>query len=226
MMHFTSKHFGLTLAAAGLVAAFGVQAEPLEMRVAGTITPPACTPSLTGGGVIDYGTIPVSSLSPTSPTVLGVKSISFSITCKEPTRVAIRVIDNRADSYFPRYILGISGLSRSSQFGLGMVRGKPIGAYGIQLQNSSFIIDGAVGGNRFSSNNGESWSGPFGGWVSVGNPSMLFSWSVGTTSTPPAFKTMASQLNVSTAIASTADLGGVTDDIELDGLATLEMVYL
>ncbi len=223
MMHFTSKHFGLTLAAAGLAAAFGAQAEPLEMRVAGTITPPACTPSLTGGGVIDYGTIPVSSLSPTSPTTLEGRSIAFSITCKEPTRVAVRVIDNRAESRFPRLIAPVS--HPKYQFGLGMVRGKPIGAYSMQFQNTGVIVDGRSGGNRISYNKGESWGGRFAGFASAIDESKLYGWSI-LTPGMPAFQTMSSQFNVSTTIASTADLGGVTDDIELDGLATLEMVYL
>ena len=45
-------------------------ANMVEMQVVSVITPAACTPMLSGGGVADYGTIPARSLKPGAVTPL------------------------------------------------------------------------------------------------------------------------------------------------------------
>ncbi|MCH1996717.1 DUF1120 domain-containing protein, partial [Achromobacter xylosoxidans] len=64
-MRINQKLATLSLALAGSMAASVAQAQSIDVRVIGTITPAACIPSLAGGGVVDYGNIAASTLNQT-----------------------------------------------------------------------------------------------------------------------------------------------------------------
>ncbi|HCR1551609.1 TPA: DUF1120 domain-containing protein [Pseudomonas aeruginosa] len=224
-MRFASKLSTLALAVAGMAAAFGAQAQSIDVRVIGTITPPACTPSLAGGGVVDYGRIPSEDLSSTSPTALAVKSLAFTINCEAPTRVAVRVTDGRASSRVPGIAASIEdGLGDEQAYGLGVAGGKNIGVYGIQFQSGSITLDGEAATNASSLDEGATWTDSAAGWVD-NTASRLYSWRKSGDMAASVFTTMASMLNVRAVIDSTSKLD-LSNDIELDGLASLEMVYL
>lgn len=55
--------------------------ETAVLKVTGTLTNSACTPELSNGGVVDYGTIHLGELSPDTNNQLGQKEINFSINC-------------------------------------------------------------------------------------------------------------------------------------------------
>ena len=64
-------------------------ADSVDVRVIGTIVPAACTPTLSGGGTVDYGTIKADTISATDYTVLPEKQISFLDPCDAPAKVAL-----------------------------------------------------------------------------------------------------------------------------------------
>src|SRR3546814_2468452 len=84
-----------------------------DRRVIGTITPPSCTPTLTGGGIVDYGKIFSSKLSMTAYNRLSTKDVPFSIVCTGPARIAVRATDNRSSSQ-------IAGILTTSGSGVGI----------------------------------------------------------------------------------------------------------
>jgi hypothetical protein len=92
--------FSKVALAGALAAACGsaMAADTADLKVIGTIVPPACTPSLSGGGTLDWGDISTASLDQTYATALAVKTTDLTVTCEADGRVAFTATDNRADS--------------------------------------------------------------------------------------------------------------------------------
>ncbi|WP_241076810.1 DUF1120 domain-containing protein [Achromobacter xylosoxidans] len=224
-MRINQKLATLSLALAASMVSFGAQAQSIDVRVIGTITPAACIPTLAGGGVVDYGNIAAATLNQTAATALPPHSIAFAITCDAPTRVALRTLDNRASSVVPGVIKIVNpGLTDSTAFGLGVGAGKNIGAFALQLEPVDITLDGSSAvTNMASADGGATWSGPFGGYARTDGA--IMSWATTGSTVPTAFTTMAGTLDVYTAIDKAENLD-LSNDVVLDGLATLELVYL
>lgn len=58
----------------------------------------SCTPELSNGGSIDFGTIALDQLSPNVVNQMGQKDMSLTINCPAATRVAWSIADNKEDS--------------------------------------------------------------------------------------------------------------------------------
>ncbi|MFJ3462009.1 DUF1120 domain-containing protein [Achromobacter spanius] len=217
-MTFTKKISTAAFIAAALAAAAGAQAQSIDIRVIGTITPAACTPTIAGGGIVDFGTIPGESLNQTAVTTLPKKSVPFSITCDAPTQVAISVVDNRADSVIP----GIIATTDANNFGLGTADGVKIGGYMMDMEQGTFTADGDSVFTTASRDSGATWLISNFGRLQKGE---LRSWSLTEAGAPVAFSNLAGSLAVTAAINKAESLP-LTQEIQLDGLATLEMVYL
>lgn len=63
-------------------------ASTVDLTVDGSITPAACTPTISNNGVFDFGNISAGDLSATKSTSIGAKRFSYSITCDAPTAIA------------------------------------------------------------------------------------------------------------------------------------------
>jgi len=209
-------------AAAVVIAPVPASAESAELRITGTIVPAACTPAFAGGGVVDYGTIPASSLNPTAQTTLAEKSIQLTMTCDAPVRFGFKVIDERAASAVTS-LETIQGATPNMKFGLGTSDGKNIGAYSLQV-----VRQNANGGGFSlaleSGDGGVSWGflNQRGLW---GDGSRLVSFSNTTSNTPGANTSVTADIRVTTAIDQGSNLP-LTHAIPLDGLSTFELVYL
>ena len=214
-----------------LVAALACAGAPLayaqstsDLALGGSITPAACTISIQDNGVFDYGTINKVKLNPdpAMKTWLTERSLPMNVACGGPTRYAFRAIDNRIDSR--------AGV-HTPEFGLGKAPdGTNIGSLAIKL-GYVVVLDGVNGYCTLSSDGGATWF-----------PSSLF-----TTNFPPIDR-QPDTLHGPTALSgSTAGPSMVTngqynifmhpairpanelpwtDDLTLDGSATLELVYL
>ncbi|MFL9923147.1 DUF1120 domain-containing protein [Herbaspirillum lusitanum] len=189
-------------------------ADTAELKVKGVIKPAACTPSFSGGGVIDYGVIPASSLKADAYTTLPTKEVNLSITCDAAVKVAFKAKDNRANSV-------VSGIVSEAEanFGLGTVAGKNVGGYIINISRAS-TVDGAAANNIYSLDSGKSWSNGAG---NVWNNGALFGFSTG--SQPMSTKQLNAKLNVTTVLNKPANLP-LTQEVPLDGSATFEVIYL
>ena len=60
-------------------------ASSTDLTVRGLITPSACAPALSGGGVIDFGKLSASDLKPDNPTSLPEHSFQMTVSCDAPT---------------------------------------------------------------------------------------------------------------------------------------------
>lgn len=82
-------------ASAVFSASSSIAADSVDLKVIGTITPVACTPTLSGGGTVDYGTIKADTLKADDYTVLPMRTLDFSITCDGNAKVAVSAISGR-----------------------------------------------------------------------------------------------------------------------------------
>ncbi|MDF3086499.1 DUF1120 domain-containing protein [Burkholderia sola] len=209
------------LLALGSASAF---ADSFDVKVTGKIKPGACTPTLAGGGTFDYGLIGVAELSPVAPTLLRVLSDSITITCDAAARVALTAQDNRAGTGAFTGNIDFFGSSNSvaTQFGLGTAGGKNIGAFAFRFRKNTFQADGVAVDSIYSSTTGATWvtsngiANKTGGYESWAQKGLLV---------PVAAKVFTGTLDVQAAIDRTSNLD-LSQEINLDGLATVSLVYL
>ena len=204
-LRFQSLPLAFTLAICSWTA---VAASTTELVVSGRITPSACTPTLSQGGVIDHGKISAKDLSPSNATVIGNDSIQMSVTCEGQTLLAIRATDNRAGT-----------ASGEFNYGIGLVGGKPLGAYFLLWRKP--LADDVMVQSIGSYNQGATWLSE-----TIAEPGMYMSVApLGHTHTPYAIKRLDLDLGVQTYITRTAGLD-LSNEVPIDGSATLEVMYL
>jgi len=215
--------------------ALPVMAESIDVRVIGTISPTACTPILAGGGTVDYGNIQPSSLAKDTYTTLEEKQLDFSITCDAPAKVAIKATSQRGNSAVSQVdgsldLVSISnalfGNVNTAAYGLGLDGGKGIGGYGLRLAADTMMADNVAVDSIQSNGNTTDWAKTsVGSLVNTPTTMRYSTWAATGTTTPIAFTTLTGKLGVQAYINKASELD-LTKPIALDGLTTLELVYL
>lgn len=229
------------LALALCAAHSAMAADSVDVKVIGTITPAGCTPTISGGGTVDYGTIKASSLSPTDYTVLDTKSVDFAIVCDAPTKVSFSAVNGRPGSLAGAPEVGVvltgrvpSGVVLLNQTtmgaaGLGLSGSAKVGGYGLGFKNPDIMVDG-VNRQAFVSNDNATWRGDATDYSAITFFSTIGSNRYFTVadiggSVPVAFKNFSSKLYVQAYLNKASELD-LTKPVQLDGLATIEMLYL
>lgn len=203
-------------------------ADSVDVKVIGTITPAACTPTLSGGGTVDYGNIKALSLDAANYTKLDVKTIDLAINCDAPTKVALTAINGRPNTMAGAVETDAGAtppvsLIANNGVGLGMADSAKIGGYVIAY--GAPVADGVAVSTLYAAVNSSTWN-----YASVtsayghGTP-LNMSWGDSKTKTPVAFTTLSVPLNIQAYINKASELD-LTKPIQLNGLTTLEMVYL
>lgn len=205
----------IPLAAFSLLAGglYAQAASTVDLNVNGKITPSACEPGLSNGGVYDLGKVAAKDLNVDQPTPLAAHNLQLTLTCQALTLVAIKPRDNRQGSHFD------SG--NPLKFGLGLVNGnEKVGSMTLGLK--SIVADGA----------------PMYGITSVGRntwaPSDLLSPTFLTSFThnrsipdpaPSPVQRLTADVMIEPRIAPANTLT-LTSEVPIDGAATLEITYL
>ena len=217
------------LAVLAVTASYAFAVNSVDIKVTGTITPVACKPSV---GAIDYGTIAANTLSPDQYTVLDAKTTDFSITCDAPAKVAIMVTSSRTtapgvtsvwDNGFGKAPAGVTlnGMSHPSVTGLGG-DGK-IGGYHLMLPTADILLDGSAVSSIWKYATGTTWAVVTDALIS--DQKTHVTWANPKSLIPKAFTTMSGTLTAQAYINKTSELD-LSQPIKLDGLATIELVYL
>ncbi|MEA1065319.1 DUF1120 domain-containing protein [Apirhabdus apintestini] len=225
--------------AASLLAVVGGQAmaaDSVDVKVIGTIVPAACTPTLDGGAVVDYGTIKASTLAADDFTVLPVKSIPFSITCDAPAKASFHGIDAQSDSVVKPIGKQFSNPTKTvisastSMSGLGLTdENAKIGAYTMWMAPGSVSLDGSTDAvDSLYSNSVPTqatvWSKADTNGAVIGT-NKYYTWAKAGELVPVAFTTMKGELSVQAAINKASELD-LTKAVHLNGQTTLEIYYL
>lgn len=226
------KIFIATAVALSLSAAAQAADSSAVLKVAGVLTNDACTPSMSGGAVVDFGTKYVSDLSPTDTNQLGYKDVDLSITCSAPTKVSWRITDDRIDSVVKLTITGgtwddgdETAWAFSQVFGVGKTAGGVnIGAYAVDINRTGSTADGKAATVLYSPApaTDETWFVMQDTTYASYNQEYTFGTS---DTTPVAFTTAVFPLRVALAVQKTDTLA-ITDNTPIDGQATITLRYL
>ncbi|UVM57410.1 DUF1120 domain-containing protein [Pseudomonas sp. B21-012] len=206
----------LSLAVLITLATANAMAATTDLTVTGTITPAACTPTLSNGGLVEYGSLALTELEETSIGYsLPAKSLNFSIECSAPATFALIANDNRRDS---------SG-TNPWLFGLGKHQDQAIGYYGMRWTYESIVVDGQQGMTLASNDGGNSWDAVFDGVLQDAGraPDFLTGFSTTSNLGPIPATSVNLTMDVVGNIYKDLTLNGA---MELDGSATIEVVYL
>lgn len=181
-------------------------ASTVDLTVKGLITPSACTPNLSNGGVIDHGKISAKDLLPNNPTHIGTHTLTMTVSCDAAISFALHSIDNR-------------DASTGSSYSLGMNNGKRLGWFYVMLRNP--VADSIAVQPIASYDSGTTWfredQWDSGLYMSVA--------AMDDDSQPLAVKDLTVDLVVSSSIARTDGLD-LSNEVTLDGSATFEVKYL
>lgn len=207
-----------------------------DLTVTGVISAAACTPTFSGGGVVDYGIIGSNSLKETSYNLLPVKELTFSIACEAKTRVAFKpvtarheVVPNPGQQITNGYAwgpVGMLGYPTPSVTGIGVDQsGGVLGGMGMFIPNEDIVVDGK-GGVRVLEDIGNGWNlkGAASPIHQRHSPDQRYSFSIGYADPIP-FTNVSGLLKVQVFINKASELD-LAQEVDLDGLVTFEMVYL
>ncbi|WP_342353302.1 DUF1120 domain-containing protein [Pseudomonas frederiksbergensis] len=203
------KYFAALSATALIgVAPYALAVSSTDLTVTGTITPNACTPTLSDGGVVDHKTISSKDLNQDKVTDLPDKTLQLLVNCESAIAFRLNPIDNRMGS-------GTGG----NLFGLGFINGnQKLGSVDVRIMSP--LADGVAVQPLESQNNGDTWYKS-----SYLAPNALTAFaSTGGPNTPIAIKDLVTDLRIYTQIAR-ADSLDLSNDVALDGSITLEVLY-
>ncbi|CRL96965.1 MULTISPECIES: DUF1120 domain-containing protein [Pseudomonas] len=194
-------------------------ASTVELTVTGLITPMACTPVLSGGGLVDFGKISQQDLNQSVGTRLPLKSLTLSINCNAAGRYALRMRDNRD---------GTAHVNSEIFYGLGLDNsGGKIGVYSVSFDPKKTVVDDVpvIYGTE-STTGGVAWRMANTNPIDIGSRSLLgFTDVQGSTAGPSAIQTLTSTLTLEAVINAKQNLD-LSTDVLMDGSASLEVVYL
>ncbi|SFB02072.1 Protein of unknown function [Pseudomonas simiae] len=202
----------LTAAVALVCSGMTFAASTVELAVVGVITPSACTPTLSGNGLVDHGKLSAKDLNLTTATNLPTARLQFNVDCEAQTLFALRTIDNRAGSSTSSY-----------GYGLGLINNlQKIGTFWISLRSP--VADN-VAAEPIESLDGVSWR-PIDDVMWQSQYLAAFGdGSTGQNRKPIPLKNVIVDLLVDTQIAAANSLD-LSNEVLIDGSTTIEVKYL
>ncbi|MDI2593916.1 DUF1120 domain-containing protein [Pseudomonas sp. 681] len=185
-------------------------ASTVDLAVKGLVTPSSCTPSLTSGGVVDYGKMSSKDLRPDRATSLANVNLQLAVTCEGSTLLALQGNDNRE---------GSDHRNDLQYYGLGLINGgEKLGAF--DLRFSSPVADGITVHTIASPNGGGSW------WAepNLVRGDILSVAHIGSL-VPIPVRNLTADVRIGAEIAPTRQLT-LDNEVPLDGSATITVKYL
>lgn len=212
-MKFTKTLLALAIASSAAIAPTAF-AQSADLSVNGRIFPGACVVELGNGGNADLGDVRLDSLQSDIHTVLDDVDLPMSVSCESAVRFAFQGVDNTPDTSI-----------NAAQYGLGRTSAdEKIGSARLGL--ADVTIDGEEGRGRTSVDGGANWViDLFPRNAYIGMNHLLGFNAVLEEASPAAIKNLQGTLKVKATIAPTSALT-VTDEVQINGSATINLVYL
>lgn len=180
-----------------------------DLTVKGSITPSACAPLISGGGMIDFGKMAAKDLEAEQYTSLPHQTMQLSVRCEAPTFFTLSTIDNRAGS----------SANHANWHGLGMTSdGEKLGGAAFHLYAP--VADGVAARAITSVDGGVTWLP-----TSMLTHTMLTAIARGNQLVPIAVQDFDAEIRLFTHIAPANGLT-LTDEVPVDGHATVQVNYL
>ncbi|KDO01830.1 MULTISPECIES: DUF1120 domain-containing protein [Pseudomonas] len=210
-----------TLTALLTFVSAGAHASSTDVNISGTLTPAACTPSLSANGQVDFGNISMPELPP-QPVIpdhsaLPPRNLTFTVVCDRPTRFALIATGNRRDS---------TSMPMPKAFGLGTTTsGESLGFYSAVWADSDATLDNLPADTLYSEDKGSTWTRiAGGGFEHQGDkPDSRLGFARRSQNSPSAAELLNLRLEVTGWLRN--DITHV-DEALLDGHMTIELQYL
>ncbi|GAA0849165.1 MAG: DUF1120 domain-containing protein [Cupriavidus sp.] len=214
---------------AAMVPLAGLPEDTMNLTMGGKSLPSACDVSLSGNGRVDFGLVLADALQPSSPTHLAARTVTLTVACDGPTRLAIATRESRAGTAAAEMDEAVGAPSVYSVFGLGALGGTNLGGYGIRY--ASPLVDGEPGSMLFSANLASGWSrvgtaSDQSGGFAYTLDGVYYSWTQDAGYMPGAFTTVIVPMTVTAAVVARSALPTVMARVPLEGIATVSLVYL
>lgn len=169
--------------------------------------------------MVDFGRLSKNDLNPDKGTRLPPKGLTLRVGCDAPSHFALRMHDNRE---------GSATVNSEIYYGLGFDnRQNKIGLYSLNVDPADATVDQFARVYRTdSTTGGVAWSSASSSPIPFGQNSYLgFTDSAGSTAGPVAIQNLTTAVTVEAVIAPTDSLD-LSSAIHLDGLGTIEIIYL
>ncbi|NWA65847.1 DUF1120 domain-containing protein [Pseudomonas reactans] len=128
-------------------------ASTTDLTVTGLITPSACTPSLSSGGLVEYGKVSAKDLDPIRTTILADARLEMEILCEGLTAMALKLIDNQQGTSINQYNLGLGLTSAQEKIGMVSIRFENPMADNVAVH----VSESQDGGQTWAPNNGQAF---------------------------------------------------------------------
>jgi hypothetical protein len=203
------------LSLAGLCGSGLAPAAGADLSVKGKLQSGACSVVLGNGGTFDLGPIRAADLATDFFTDFGLGTTSLTITCTTPTSFGLRLQDNRA---------GTTPNSSLEGFGLGLAGGRSIGSHSNAISRATSNGQPVDILERWQAS--DPWSKALTDAAFLVLPGYLATFTAaGNSKGPTAFEQISALLRSSLTINYGSELD-LSQEIQIDGSATLELVYL
>lgn len=190
-----------------------------ELHLQASFAPAACTPTLSNGGRVDFGKLSVGDLNRDKDTPLPPRPLTLTVACDGPNPFALVMHENRSGS--------ATGGVDENAYGLGFdLRGRKIGRYSLIVDPAHVTADGLPQVYRTeSTSGGNAWSSANLSPIALGTHQLLgFTTTAGSTDGPGALQNLSALLTLQAVLAPLMTLDR-SNEVELDGSATLEIIY-
>lgn len=199
-----------------------------DLTVKGVLVNAACSPALDKSEV-SFGTIPLGNLDKTNANQLGSRTVVLTITCDNAMVMGWTTVDGHTDS-LQSMTLSKAGADDSdvtdatTEYGLGKAGTVKLGAYSIAAKTTGVTYDGTAGDLLEIDNAaGGTWTKSTKGITKPGI--RTFTTAVTGEIVPKAYKVGVFPLKVTAALQGTDTLN-ISEDTNLDGLATISLSYI
>lgn len=206
----------LTLLSATLIGS--TLANASDVTLSGTITPVACTFSLSGSEDFKLPDVAYDQLHPTGYSRFETPAIPVTIQCPSKMRVLMQAIDT--------YRGWADGDTVYDRFGLKPLDNKAVGYYTLRMANDTLVVDGNSQSAIFMHlTQGNFWSrGPASQNLRNGQANVVSAISLGGVYRPASYQKAEFEMTAIVDVRSKRDLPP-TDQIPLIGHATVELIY-
>jgi len=198
-----------------------------DLRIEGAITPGSCEIILGNDGKFNYQSIPQTKIKDVAEgTYLGGKDLTLTVQCEEVTQVGLNLTDNKHDSVVSGLTVSGNKSNTNDYLGLGKSHGKNIGASAIWVDRA--MVDSKDSYVGYLDLTTSSISPEEGDWLwrdRYGVANKLLTWVQSSATTPTPGKTFTSRLRAHATINKKSELD-LSDEVKLDGAATLTVYYL
>lgn len=215
MRHKISRVLGFGFVCFALVINPAFASSSISVRMTGSVTPSACSMAIIGNGIFDFGTMSTQDLQAANFNNLQNMRQTLSVSCPSSALIALSFIDNRSGT------TSSSLVNEGGLFGLGKdASGNAIGGY--YLATSRHILNGDPAHATSSFDAGGSWTSEI---FLKSDDLFIHSWTHTLGGSPVPVSTALVEVIADPVIAPLSTLD-ITQDFQLDGSATIELVYL